>query len=259
MKSLWSLASTHVQTINTILVEKDGAIRNKLVKREAKHENQPFHSVLPHFSIAYKTTHKNPLALIAQENGGSLDLKLAFKVSKIILIPPTKNGILSLVYTVEFDNESKNNMNKFVETLGERLQHAWYITAGQSFYEPETAQLTIFDLYSNKDSVDIVRVNYPDVRCHDLNVVSYWSFIKGQEKYFKENLMPGLEAQGYPTGYYKGAKDHVVLFDETAPLNLPNPNPNPNPLTETHDAGKQTCRDVIEAIITQRRKLDHVL
>ena len=214
MNSMWSLASTHVQTINTI-VKKDGTIPNKLVKREANHKSQPFHSVLPHFSIAYKTKHKNPLALIKQNNGDSLDLKLAFKVSKIKLVPPTKNGILSLVYTVEFDNESQHIMSKIVETLEERPQHAWHITVGQSFYEPETAQC-IFDLYS-KHNIDILRIDERS-KADDHNVGSCWRFIKGQEKYFKEKLMPRLERKGYPAGYYNDAKDHVVLFDETAPL-----------------------------------------
>ena len=101
--SVWSLAIKHVILINheldrineldhiNDLDSVDKKIK-KLVKRHAKHTNQPFHDIAPHISIAYNTTKSDPLQLITRELG-SLDIELKFKVTKMKVVPPSMNCV----------------------------------------------------------------------------------------------------------------------------------------------------------------------
>lgn len=208
--SMFSSAEKLVQTAN-VKIQEDGRKINDLVKRETTHEKQPFHDLPPHISIAYNTTKPNALELIETENG-SLDLNLAFKVTNIKLIPPTRNGSLSLVYTIEFATETQDTMNKIAESLGEPLQYGWHITVGQSFYEPNTSEV-IFNLNS-QEKINITMID--ESKSKELNVFESWALIKQHKEYFKETLMPYLKSRGYTVGLYRGNEDHIVLPLEDA-------------------------------------------
>ena len=201
--SIWALAGEHVDKINGKI---DKSLFNKLEKRSEIHADQPFHDIAPHISIAYNTTKSDPLQLIA-EKLGSCDLDLTFSVTNIKLVPPTMNGSLSLVFTIGFEGESKETMAKLEEILEEPPSRGWHITVGQSFYKANMSQ-AIFDLQSQKN-INITRIDESNSK--ELNVFECWTLIKKQETYFKETLMPDLESMGYEVGYYRGAKDHVVL------------------------------------------------
>ena len=207
--SIWSIVfGNHVSRINLTLAH-DGLL-NEVVQRKTIHEDQPFHDIPPHFSIAYNTTVTDPLKQI-EEAIGSLDLELEFNVTNIKLVPPSMNGSLSLVYAIKLAAKSEVIMNELAHMLGEPRLYGWHITVGQSFYKPKLSQ-AIFNL--NRDNnVNISRID--ENKSKELDIFESWNLVQRQDKYFKETLMPHLDSMGYEVGYYKGEKDHIVIpFDD---------------------------------------------
>ena len=207
--SLWSIVfGNHVSRINLTLAH-DGLI-NEVVQRKTIHDDQPFHDIPPHFSIAYNTTVTDPLKQI-EEAIGSLDLELEFNVTNIKLVLPSMNGSLSLVYAIKLAAKSEVIMNELAHMLGEPRLYGWHITVGQSFYKPKLSQ-AIFNL-NRENNVNISRID--EKKSKELDVFESWNLVQRQDKYFKETLMPHLDSMGYEVGYYKGEKDHIVIpFDD---------------------------------------------
>lgn len=124
--SIWSIVfGNHVSRINLTFAH-DGLI-NEVVHRKTIHEDQPFHDIPPHFSIAYNTTVADPLKQI-EEAIDSLDLELAFTVNNIELVSPsTSNSLYLARATIKLAAESEVIMNELAHMLGEPLPYVAHL------------------------------------------------------------------------------------------------------------------------------------
>lgn len=207
---LWKHVEMQTESINRIL--RSNLVDIKPLKiREDTHPGQPYHDMPPHLTLAIDADRENVKNFLDEYDQDPIFIK--FKIVLAKLIPPTCNGSLSLVVTIQFDDDTKKMVDGFVESLDGRRDYSWHITVGQSFYPPEIAK-SIFELEKDHN-INIFRAPMNDVVDSKVGgVQDAFNLFEKQAKYTKEVLFPKLHKLGYDFGQYKGVNDHIILTDK---------------------------------------------
>jgi len=206
---MWETVEPQVSHVNAVLQKNRSNIK-PLVCREQSHSKQPFHDLPPHLSLSMNSNAEELKQFMRL--AGDDTIELTFDIGVVKLIPPTMNGSLSAVMEIQFDDETKEKVDGFRRILNsEQRLHSWqHVTIGQSFYEPDVADV-IFQL--NKDhKVNIARASVEDVENTQLEGGKMAKeTIDKQSEYFMQELLPKLAKKRYEIGQFRGNDDHVIL------------------------------------------------
>lgn len=201
---LWLKVAAQAEMLIKI-IRKDKIIP-ELEIRALSHSKQPFHDLPSHLSIAYKIDKPEE----AMKKAPKKPIKLSFKPTTTKVIPPSMNGILSVVTSIELSDSSKRQLNNLSKIYNEKPHFGWHITIGQSFYETTYAD-TIYRLNKN-EGINIARVDQKLIKNSSIkSALNVWEQVRDYKKYFFDKIVNQAKQIGFETGEYRGKPDHIIL------------------------------------------------
>jgi len=206
---MWETVEPQVSHVNAVLQKNRSNIK-PLICREQSHSKQPFHDLPPHLSLSMNSNMEELKQFMRQ--AGDDTIELTFDIGVVKLIPPTMNGSLSVVMEIQFDDETKEKVDSFRRILNsEHRLHAWqHITIGQSFYEPDVAN--VISQLNKEHKVNIACASVEDVEKTQLKGGKMAKeTVEKQSEYFIQELLPYLAKKRYEIGQFRGNDDHVIL------------------------------------------------
>ena len=200
---LWLDVAMKVEMINK-QIRKENIIPEMEI-RALSHPNQPFHDLPSHLSVAYKVSNLQEAIKNTPKS-----IKLSFKPTSTKIVPPTMNGILSIVTGIELSDSSKQQVDKLTKAYGEKPRFGWHITIGQSHYKPSYADV-IFNL-NKRDGINIARVDKKLIKNSSVkSALNVWTQVNDYKKYFFDKILTRAKEVGFEIGNYKGKADHIIL------------------------------------------------